>query len=130
MLRKKTNTNVLLNFNAITPIKWKSSIILCLLNRAWIICSDASLFKTELEKLRSIFASNGYPHNLFNKVLHRFITTQLISVSSKLNESTYNDNDSRFVLKLPFLGKASKDFGKKTFEIDFDQVSRAGKCRV
>ena len=36
---KKTYTNVLLNFNAVVPNCWKNGLIICLLKRAWNICS-------------------------------------------------------------------------------------------
>ena len=42
--RKKTDTNVLLNFDAVTPIKWKEGLIFCLLHRAWTVCSNTELF--------------------------------------------------------------------------------------
>ena len=38
--RKETNTGILLNFNAICPNVWKSSLVLCLLGRAKSICSS------------------------------------------------------------------------------------------
>ena len=38
-LRKPTHTGLLLNFNALCPIKWKSGLILCLLHPAKTICS-------------------------------------------------------------------------------------------
>ena len=50
--RKPTHTGVFLNFKAICPLKWKSNLISCMLNRAKNICSDCHLFKNEVEKLR------------------------------------------------------------------------------
>ena len=47
--RKQTHTNLLLNFNAICPINWKSGLIICLLNRAKIICSTTALFQKEIK---------------------------------------------------------------------------------
>ena len=38
--RKTTHTGLLLNFDALCPLKWKSGLILCLLNRAKAICSS------------------------------------------------------------------------------------------
>ena len=61
----------------------------------------------KVEKVRSIFASNGYPHNFFNKVLQKNISSRSVSTRSELNESRLIDNDFRFLIKLLFLGKAS-----------------------
>ena len=66
--RKPTYTGVFLNFKAIRPLKWKSNLISCMLNRAKNICSDCHLFKNEVEKLRSMFYNNGYPNYFFDKV--------------------------------------------------------------
>ena len=38
--RKPTNTNLILNFNALCPTKWKSGLIPCFLNRAKRMCSS------------------------------------------------------------------------------------------
>ena len=44
MWRKTTRTGILVNFDALCPLKWKSGLILCLLNRAKAICSSKLLF--------------------------------------------------------------------------------------
>ena len=41
---KFAHTGVLLNYNANCPKKWKSGLILCLLYRAELICSNNFLF--------------------------------------------------------------------------------------
>ena len=46
--RKPTNTNLILNFNALCPTKWKSGLILCFLNRAKRIYSSDFLFDKEV----------------------------------------------------------------------------------
>ena len=46
--RKETNTGILLNFNAICPNVWKSSLVLCLLNRAKSICSSQHYLNSRL----------------------------------------------------------------------------------
>ena len=43
--RKTTHTGLLLNFKALCPLKWKSGLILRLLNHAKAICLSKSLFK-------------------------------------------------------------------------------------
>ena len=53
--RKETNIGILLNFNAICPNVWKSSLVLCLLNRAKSICSSQHLFEVEIGKLKPLF---------------------------------------------------------------------------
>ena len=67
--RKPTNTNLILNFTAMCPTKWKSGLISCLRNRVKRICSSNSLFDNEVKLLKSVFLSNGYPNCFFGKVL-------------------------------------------------------------
>ena len=47
-----TNTNLILNFNALYSAKWKSGLILCFLNRTKRICSSDFLFDKEVNKLK------------------------------------------------------------------------------
>ena len=72
--RKQTHTNLLLNFNAICPINWKSGLIICLLNRAKVICSITALFQKEVKELRSMFQENGCSKSYFDKIFKRFLT--------------------------------------------------------
>lgn len=50
--RKSTNTNVMLNFHAIAPLKWKRALISCLLYRASLfVCSSDLYFQREVSNL-------------------------------------------------------------------------------
>ena len=105
--RKPTNTGLLLNFNAFCPSRWKSGLILCMLQpRAKMICSIDSLFLNEVNILRSIFGKNGYPLWFFNKVFHYF--------QSCTNEpKSINHSELKYFLKLPYFGMPSQRFAKK-----------------
>ena len=105
--RKKTHTNVLLNYNAMVPKKWKIGLILCLLNRAWCICSTSELFTTETAKLRKMFFDNNYPIRLFNQILEKFMANRNV-VTEKIDEVSF-----RFILKIPYVGQPSFQFQKK-----------------
>ena len=70
--RKKTNTRVILNYNAICPKSWKTGLIMCLLKRAKTICSDNTLYDKEICNLRSIFSKNAYPNWFFENALRKF----------------------------------------------------------
>ena len=59
--RKKTHTNVLLNFFALSTKRWKTGLIYCLLHRAKTICTNINLFNNEVTKLREMFSKNSYP---------------------------------------------------------------------
>ena len=73
VFRKKTHTNVVLNFQAVAPIKWKSGLIMCFLNRAQRICSSVHLFYKEVAILKSMFIQNAYPAHFFDRVYQQFL---------------------------------------------------------
>ena len=86
-----------------------------MLNRAWDSCSKTELFNKEVEKLTTMFGKNGYPYSFIKTTIEKFKT-------SKLSEkSTDRDKEiTGIVIKIPYIGKKSVDFGKKLAAI-FDQ---------
>jgi hypothetical protein len=105
--RKKTHTGVFMNFNAVVPDKWKVGLIVCLLNRAWNICSSRLLFMKEVQKLKLMFVRNGYPYQFLNKIVERFLQTR----NSERTQRTEEVN--KYVLRVPYVGKASVIFKTK-----------------
>ena len=131
--RKPTDTNVVLNFDAVAPDKWKSGLINCLLHRAWRVCSSSDLFNVEVEKLRSIFSKNGYPNAFFQKAYSSFCDRV-----AKLNGTPLltidEEPEHKHLIKLPFVGKASRTFAKRlknlilrTFDIEIFVVYKSCK---
>ena len=108
--RKKTNTNVLMNFNAVAPTQWKVGLILCLLNRAWKICTSTELFSNEVIKIKQIFVENGYPVSFLNRVCEKF-HNNLYNTTD--NSEVSDHEEPNIVLKLPFINKPSKVFAKR-----------------
>ena len=108
--RKSTHTGVVLNFEAIAPVKWKRGLILCLLHRAYNTCSSAELFHNEISNLRTMFLNNGYPATIFRNVLQSFLFRKRNPISA--NEDS-DDPTCTVLLKVPYLGQFSRKFAKK-----------------
>ena len=132
VFRKETNTDVLLNYEAVAPTKWKSGLILCLLNRAYRICSSSRLFGLEVEKLKNIFIKNAYPASFFDKVHKKFM--EKLTTNSQCTDA--EEENFRFNLSIPYIGKQSIKFGNKitallkaTFDIDVQVVYTTTKVR-
>ena len=53
--RKPTDTKTIINFHAVCPWIWKSGLIKCFLNRAFIVCNNWFSFHEEISKLKDIF---------------------------------------------------------------------------
>ena len=102
--RKPTNTNVLLNFQAIAPDKWKKSVLRCFLNRAYKLCSTEDLFNKEVITIRNTFKLNGYPTAFIDSVINT-LTTEL---DNNINQDKYtatvskdNNEVTRIYMVLP-----------------------------
>ena len=80
--RKKTHTEVMLNYSAIVPVNWKKVLILCLLNIAKKLCSTPIM--NEVNYLRNIFKNNGYLLFFFEKPPNK--TTENINVNVNSDE--------------------------------------------
>ena len=105
VFRKETYTGLLPNFQSLCPMSWKRSIILCLLHRAYNICSSSELFHLEVGTLRNIFARNGYPTAFFNKVLGNFLRSKTqTDTSPRPNSNTEVDP---YTIVLPYFGYVS-----------------------
>ena len=111
VFRKKTNTNVILNFAAAAPNKWKAGLIFCFLHRARKICSSADIFSREVHLLRDLFCENGYPIKFFEKVFEKF--QQRISSPPQDDEASDDEDTRPYILKLPFVQNESAVFAKK-----------------
>ena len=103
--RKPTNTGVVMNFNCNAPLKWKQSLINCLLMRAFRNSSDFCSFTLEIETLKSILKKNAYPDSFINKAVSDF-------------ESKYAVNEHDFELKKLDCNKRKPQLVVK----DFDEV--------
>ena len=70
MYKKEVDTDIILNFSSMTPIKWKRSLISWFLNRAKTISSSDAIYKEEITNLEEKF--NSYPKKFVDKIIERF----------------------------------------------------------
>ena len=118
VFRKDTNTNVLLNIDAVCPMSWRKGLVCGALNRALIICSSKESFLDEVEKLKIIFWKNGYSNSFFNKMYASFEE----KMTSDKVESKDDDNDRKYILKVPFIGSVSQNFKNKLVQLFYDDL--------
>lgn len=112
VFRKPTNTNVLLNYDAMAPISWKRGIVQCFLKRASKICSSKIAYEDEIENLKRIFKANSYPASFVQRILDNNIraadgerATNPILPEKNISAEEY--------LVLPYVGKASEKLHKR-----------------
>ena len=118
--RKATNTDLILNYYAVCPKKWKLNLIQNMLNRAWNICSNYENFHNEVVILKDIFMKNAYPAVVFEKAVNSFLNLKFCSEDLL---TVKDQKDIGFVLKIPFVGKPSFIFKNKIKKIIFDEFN-------
>ena len=132
--RKSTFTGSLLKHNSFLHEKYKGGLILCLLFRAFKICSSLPLFEKEVTFLKKLFRKNRFPDHLFDqeykKFKNKYINISTPPTNTPLSPSQ-NDNvinsgnvidldkncgnlaelpnpqEGFLTLKLPFYGQSS-----------------------
>ena len=59
--RKPTFTGLFTNFNSFILLAYKQNLVSCLIHRIFNLCSSYENFHTQLEVVRRLFNSNGFP---------------------------------------------------------------------
>jgi len=82
-----------------------------------MICSTVSAYNGELNKLKSIFRSNGYPFGFFDKIAFDKIAKKFHSQDGSSDDSDKHDNDLKAFVRIHYLGSDSKQFLKSLSDI-------------
>ena len=100
--RKPTFTGLYANWNNFMPVKYKRSLINCLVNRALRICSEPDVLDIDLMFIRNTFLNNGYPKN--------FVDACIKSSVLKFNEDKlplFGPEKKKIYMVLPYTGHIS-----------------------
>ena len=72
--RKKTDTNIYVNWKSFSPRSWKIGTLKGLFRRAYVVCSEKSGLDKEISFLKYVFTKiNGYPSRVVNDTLWEVI---------------------------------------------------------
>ena len=107
--RKPTYTGLLLNYEAFCPYKWKVGLLQCMLHRAYSVCSNWTVFSNEMDKLKDIFKSNGYPDHVIHSSISRFLGRKFSGNSNLLAK----DDNVETIFTIPYLGMPSVIYANK-----------------
>ena len=88
----------------------QKSLVKCLINRAWHICSCLDGFYKEVDYIKHILVNNGYPQNFIQTLVRKFV--QLKS-SSDVKQTVLGPEKKQIYLNLPFCGSNSSKIGKQ-----------------
>ena len=72
-MRKPRFTGLFTILNSFIPLTYKENLVSCLIHRIFNLCSSYENFHTQLEVVRKLFNSNGFPSHMFDRIVRRFL---------------------------------------------------------
>ena len=114
--RKPTNTDVVLNYHAMAPNKWKTSLLKFFLSRAQKLSSSKELFDKEVNNIKRIFKLNGYPDDFIDKNIYNFLNSSTRSdneIQKSGAESDPPEDIKKAYLVLPYVGRCSQKLHRR-----------------
>ena len=93
LYRKPTFTGLTSKFSSFIPVSYKRNLILTLTTRAYHICSNYLQFDREIQFIRKLLHSNGFPYRFTDtyvgKALNKIIQGNISSVSTVPRQVIY-----------------------------------------
>ena len=114
--RKPTFTGLLSKFYAFSPKENKENLIYTLTVRAFRICSDYFSFHEELQKLKSVLLSNGYPLHFIEKGFGKMIA-KLYKPCDYEDALNFDVPKAEIYFSTIYLGDISKSIAKDLREL-------------
>ena len=112
-----------MNYNCVAPTKWKTSLVKCMLNRAYQICSNYKFFREEINQIEVILIKNNYPIKFIKDIINNFIDFHKITSESYRANETQPDEltktdvtplqEEKTYFTVPYLGKSSIELQKR-----------------
>ena len=88
---KPTDHGQCLNYNSQCPEKYKKSVVINYLHRAYRISSTWSEFDTEIQHIKQVLINNNYPNSLVDKEINRFLVNKFSdNPANKDSKTTIN----------------------------------------
>ena len=110
VFRKKTNTGLYIKWSSLCPVKYKRSLVSCLLDRAYRICNSYKAMHIDFEIITDILFRNGYPLPFIQNPICRFLNNK----HSDLDLLKKMDKQATcLILRLPFIGNTSLHIEKE-----------------
>ena len=102
--RKETFSGDYISWNSFCPVKRKTNLIACLVNRAMKICSYSKL-NDEVEKIKRFFQDLGYPDNVIETTIKRSLDSRA--------QKTEGPKKCPVYLRLPYIGPIAEKYAEK-----------------
>lgn len=128
--RKKTNTDIYVNWNSFEPNSWKWVTFRTLVTRPSEICSTDKFLEEEIEYARAVFYhQNNYPLLVIDKIIHKMKKNPQLLKWSMMNVETsllpYKGDKGILILRL--MGKDVRKLLQKKSTL---QITYTGKFSI
>ena len=104
---KPTDTELIMNFHALAPKKYKRAVVAGFVHRIYRACSSWELFHESIERAKVILRQNQYPSVFYEKIIHDTLT-RIVHKTVKEREEM---NDP-FLLFVQYRGKCSESYAR------------------
>ena len=102
---KPTDAGVCLNGNSECPDRYKETVILSYVKRAWTTCSSYEYFENELSRVKQVLVNNSYSNKMIDQTIKSFL--------EKVNNPTPKRNENIETIKVFY-----KNFMNSSYKVD------------
>ena len=102
---KPTNTELLSNYNAVSPKKYKVMVIKSLIHRAHTHSSNWTIFHEETMRLKELLIKNAFPQHVVESTIKRYLNSHYDE-----HQNVNKDSSNTKMLLLQYRGLHSKIF--------------------
>ena len=99
---------LLLNFISFTSFSYKISLIECLIDKWFKICTNCNPFHNDIENIKSNLIKNAYPPFLTDEVIKKYLDHKFSS-----NKNQLKDTSDVYYFKLPYICNLSRHIKNK-----------------
>ena len=114
--RKSTDTGLVMNYYALSPKRYKRSVVSGFIHRIYRACSNWKHFHESLETAKRILERNQYPPMFYEPILKLELEKLMGVVAEKPLEEKIAQK--KIMLKINYRGKCSEDFARALHKIN------------
>jgi len=108
---KPTDTNLMMNYHALAPLRYKKSIVVGMVHRIYRACSSWENIDVSLQKAKLILMKNQYPPSFFDPIINETLTL-IIKPESKEEKLEDEEDKDPFLFFTQYRGKCSDEYAK------------------
>ena len=133
--RKKTNTDIYMNWFSYAPFSWKVATLKSLVKRAFLISSKTQFLDAELEHITETFTKkNDYPNRLVQEIIRNERLLNVETTNIRTPDETENagaeeqeEKPDQLSLNLPYAGKKGEELVKKVKKYISNSINKEKK---